>query len=716
MFMKTLHLEPTRPWLMLRRWGFALLVTVTVISIGGYAFRMLRVNGLGPVKLASFTLFAILLVPIALSFWTALIGFVVQWRGGDTLDLGRTLDAGSPAAGPLPRTAIVMPVYNEDPARVFAGLKASYLSLEHTGLLNRFDFFVLSDTTEPDTWISEELAFAELRQEVNDAERLVYRNRRQNTERKTGNIADFCATWGDQYRYMVVFDADSIMTGVSLINLVRLMEANPQVGIVQAPPLPINRRSLFGRIHQFAMQAYSLIFITGLNFWQGGAANYWGHNAIIRIEPFVRHCRLPKLPGKEPLGGAILSHDFVEAAFMRRAGWKVYLASELRGSYEEMPSSLIGYAARDRRWCQGNLQHARLLFTPGFHTVNRVHILMGLMSYLASPLWLLLLVLTTIEGIREKVGPHEYFPHARSLFPDWHISVRHQAIILFTVMMGLLLLPKLLSLLIHWRNSERSRAFGGPLKLTQSVVCETLASTLLAPNLALLQTRFVIGILLGRKVEWKAQDRGETGTSLCEAFARHWPSMLLGALWTALLAFTVPTLLGWFSPVIAGFLLAVPISALSSRPSWGDWARRHRLFLTPEELEPPDLLRSFDRELAARADRAWLGNTTGLDRVLNDPHAWEVHLSFLPTPTGPPDPLHENHLERLRLKVLHEGAHTLNAREKRDLLLDARALLALREATRSSPHNLALIQTPNGVPSEVAAQLRHGAQSPWPVG
>src|SRR5581483_10558213 len=280
-------------------------------------------------------------------------------------DLNRTLEQKAVLDETLPRTAIVMPVYNEEHGRGMAGLKGTYESLEQTGLLQHFDFFILSDTTDPDTWVSEELAFAELRTQVSDPERLVYRNRRENTERKTGNIADFCANWGERYRYMIVFDADSVMTGTSLVNLVRLMEANPHVGIVQAPPLPINRRTLFGRIHQFAMQAYSLIFISGLNFWQGGAANYWGHNAIIRIRPFVEHCRLPKLPGKEPLGGSILSHDFVEAAFMRRAGWKVYLASELRGSYEEMPSSLIGYAARDRRWCQGNLQHLKLLGTPG---------------------------------------------------------------------------------------------------------------------------------------------------------------------------------------------------------------------------------------------------------------------------------------------------------------------------------------------------------------
>jgi membrane glycosyltransferase len=683
--MKTLRLEPTHTWLMLRRWGFSALVTITALLISYNAFLMLRVNGLDPLKIASLLLFVILLLPIALSFWTAVIGFIVQWRGGDALDLTRTLDQTGTFANQLPRTAVAMPIYNEDPARVLAGLKATYASVEQTGLLDRFDFFLLSDSTNPDTWISEELAFAELRAEVSDPERLFYRNRRENTERKTGNIADFCATWGDRYRYMVVFDADSIMTGLSLVNLVRLMEANPHVGIVQAPPLPINRRSLFGRIHQFAMQAYSLIFITGLNFWQGGAANYWGHNAIIRIEPFVKHCRLPKLPGKEPLGGAILSHDFVEAAFMRRAGWKVYLASELHGSYEEMPSSLIGYAARDRRWCQGNLQHARLLFTPGFHTVNRVHILMGLMSYLASPLWLLLLALTTIEGIKEHIGKHAYFSASKSLFPVWHISVKQQALGLFVLMMGLLLLPKLLSLIIHFRNRPRLRGFGGGPKLALSVLCETLASTLLAPNLALLQARFVVGILTGHKVEWNAQDRGESGTTFREGCRRHWLSLFLGVAWTILLAFTVPELIWWFSPVIAGFLLAVPLSVFSSRTTWGEWAKAHGLFLTPEELAPPFLLRCFQSELARHEARPWSAPSNGLTRVLHDPHTWDVHLSLLSPPSEPPDPLRQNHLERLRLKLIHEGAGSLTASEKRELLLDPHSLHVLRSDLISNP-------------------------------
>jgi membrane glycosyltransferase len=388
---------------------FGLLAAASVLLLSWQAFIMLRVNGLNGLKLAILVLFVILLVPMALSFWTAAIGFAVQLRGGDPLALSHALGEGSPEASALPRTAVVMPAYNEEPARVVAGLAATYESLQCTGYLPAFDFFLLSDTNNPDLWVREEVAFAELRSGVSDPERLHYRNRRENVERKTGNIAEFCATWGESYRYMVVLDADSIMTGTCLINLVRLMEKHPRAGIIQTPPLAVNRRTLFGRLQQFTTRAYGLIFITGLNFWQGGAGNYWGHNAIIRIRPFVEHCRLPILPGAEPLGGQILSHDFVEAAFMRRAGWRVYLASESRGSYEEVPPSLLTYAARDRRWCQGNLQHARLLFTSGLHFVNRLHLSLGVMSYLSSPLWLLLLLLSTIEGLMEAHSKHAYF-------------------------------------------------------------------------------------------------------------------------------------------------------------------------------------------------------------------------------------------------------------------------------------------------------------------
>jgi len=665
-------------WVTLRRLVFVCLVVFTAALLIWESWTMLRINGLTPIKAAIFSLFVVLVVPIALFFWTAAIGLVGQLGGGDALDLSRTLDGPSPQPHELPRTAIVMPTYNEDPVRVFAGLKATFESLDQTGFGPAYDFFILSDTTNPDTWVREEIAFAELRGEVSRPEALFYRNRRENLERKSGNIAEFCATWGERYLYMIVMDADSVMTGASLVNLVRLMERNPHVGIVQAPPLPVNGRTLFSRLHQFAAQAYNSIFITGLNFWQGGAANYWGHNAIIRIRPFVEHCRLPKLSGKEPLGGSILSHDFVEAALMRRAGWKVYLASEVYGTYEELPPSLISYAVRDRRWCQGNLQHSRLLFTPGLHLVNRIHLLMGVMAYLSAPLWILALGLSTIQVLIETIGRHPYFPREQTLFPTWHISVQHRATMLFLAVMVLLILPKFFSLLPYLCTRERAAAFGGRLKISMSVLTEILFSTLIAPILAIERTRFVVGILFGRNVKWQAQQREDMRTSLREALRRHAPDTLLGLAWFALFLFTAPRLLWWFAPVLAGLVLAIPVSAWSSLATAGAWAKRHGLWLIPEEITPPQLLQRLHEEIQSARARPWAAPRDGLAWVLEDPRVFETHLALLPPDTAPTDPLRLHRLDGLQLKVRYQGPEALAPGEKRELLLDADSIRRLR--------------------------------------
>lgn len=641
-----------------------------MLAIARAMFEMLRTNGLNPLKITIFSLFVVLLIPIALSFWTTVIGFCVLWKGEALLPVEPAPDA------EWPRTAVVIPVYNEDPVRVFAGLKATYEDLEATGRLEYFDFYILSDTTNPEVWVREEMAFADLRKSVRDPARVFYRNRRENLERKTGNIADFCATWGGYYRYMIVFDADSVMAGSSLIHLVGMMENNPEAGIIQAPPLPVNRHTFFGRLRQFGTHAYSSTFITGLNFWQGGGANYWGHNAIIRIAPFVEHCHLPKLPGREPLGGSILSHDFVEAAFMRRAGWKVYLAAQLHGSYEEIPPSLISYAARDRRWCQGNLQHAKLLFTPGLHLINRLHFWMGIMGYVASPLWMLMLILSTIEGVREAVAPHPYFPPGQALFPTWKISVQQQGIILFWIVMGLLIAPKLLSLVLHLRGRHERAIYGGGWKLSLSVLLEMISSMLMAPVMAYLQTHFVIGILMGTNVKWDAQDRGEPETTWGEAFRRHWVSTLLGFLWSALLLATVPKLFWWFLPVLAGFVLAIPISVWSSRVNLGEWALRHGWFVTPEEAEPPAVLARLQKEMEIGSARRWATEHEPLSQVLEDPEVYALHLWMLGNVKNS-DPLKRHYLEGLELKYRHAGGEALTSGEKRDLLLDHEAVRSL---------------------------------------
>jgi len=355
----------------------------------------------------------------------------------------------------------------------------------------------------------------------------------------------------------------------------------------------------------------------------------------------------------------------------------------LRGSYEEMPSSLIGFAARDRRWCQGNLQHARLLFTPGFHLVNRLHILMGIMSYLASPMWLLLLLVATLAEINESLGQHSYFAPGRALFPTWHISVQQTAILLFVLMMVLLLLPKVLSVITHCRQRGGRAGFGGAGNLGASVLYETVVSTLLAPNLALLQTRFVLTILLGRNVKWDAQDRGDAETSFGEAWRRHWPSAALGLLWAGLLWGTVPKLFWWFSPVFAGFLLAVPLSAWTSRTRLGEWAKSRGLFLIPEELNPPEILQRLHPEIQHAASQPWAKPGDGLARVLEDQEVCQVHLSLLPSPAVPKSPLQRHHFEGLQLKLRHHGVQALTLLEKRELLLEADSILTLAGQTAS---------------------------------
>lgn len=665
----------------LRRTGFAVLVAVTLAAASVQWYRVLLLNGFHALEWVMFPLLTVLLLPIVILFWTVVFGFVVQMRSKDELAIGNGRDRSlSGLELDSFRTAVVIPVYNEETARVYAGLKATYESVEQTGKLAHFDFYLLSDTTDPDAWVREEVAVAGLRRELGDPGRLFYRNRRENVDRKAGNIADFCARWGKRYRYMIVLDADSIMTGQTLVQLVHLMERHPGAGIIQTPLLTVQRQSLFGRVLQFAIHVYSPTYLRGLNYWQAGEGNYWGHNAIIRVEPFVEHCRLPRLPGKAPLGGAILSHDFVEAALMRKAGWQVYLAGDLRGSFEGMPGNLIGYAARDRRWCQGNLQHLRLLGSPGLHWISRLNLLLGVMAYVSSPLWMLLLLLNTAEGLRSVWVGHQYFAPARSAFPIWEVSTQREAVALFAAVMSFLILPKLLSLAaIFLRHRWRVSGYGGALRLGASVLAEILFSVLIAPVLAMLHSRFVIGTLMGRNVEWAAQVRGDEETLWREAVRRHLGITLLGTLWGALLFWESRELFWWFLPVLAGLVFSIPLSVWSSRVRWGRFARRWGLFLTPEEVRAPRILRRYRKHLRRAGKRVWAKSNDGLGWVLRNAEIRSIHLSFLERSSHPHDPLIRNRLEGLRLRWGLQGEGALLPQEKRDLLLDAGSIRVLAQ-------------------------------------
>jgi membrane glycosyltransferase len=670
----------------LRRVVFFLLVLLTTLVAMGLMVSVFQTDGLSPMELILLLLYAILFSWICISFWTAFMGFFICLTGHDHWAISRHPGTPPDPAAPPPRTAILMPIYNEDSERVFAGLRAIHQSLADTGQLAGFDFFVLSDTRDPEVWVEEELRWQNMVRALDGKGRIFYRNRPENTSRKSGNLEDFCTRWGSQYRYMIVLDADSIMKGETLVEMVRIMERQPRVALLQTPPVPINRESLFARILQFAGSLYNRMFTAGLNYWQLGETNYWGHNAIIRIQPFLDHCGLPKLPGREPFGGDILSHDFVEAALLRRAGWEVWLAYDLEGSYEEIPPTLIDYAKRDRRWCQGNLQHLRLALSHGFNSLSRLHFSMGVMSYLASPLWLLFLIATGVEAYFQTQHEPVYF-FGENWAPVWPVSFAVEMTTVLLVTLTMLFLPKGLALLLLLKDRRLRRAYGGMLKATLSVVLETVFSVLTAPVLMLFQTKFVLAILMRRAVGWPPQQRGDHMTSFREAAQTHGVQTLIGVVAGVLSYQYVPAFFWWFIPVLLGLVLAIPVSMLSSSIALGRQSRELGLFLTPEETEQPVVLRYLEENLEEDEPVLPVLREKPASRfvqALTDPYVNALHLSLLPE-REPPGKRRRHYLEGLVHQLEEEGPDSLSAAQKRDLIADPETLQRLHALFWSRP-------------------------------
>lgn len=641
-------------------------------------------------RAAVIVLFVLTFGWIALYFWSSILGFSQLLKRarmpGITYpaDVEAALDAEAgiaaddlrarqnPAAPKVremasfikAKTAVLMPIYNEEPAQVMARLLAIGEDLQQAGAGGRFDIFVLSDTTNPKIWVKEEKIWleakrilesgsfgAESRSDTEAAGRsggtaggaglhIYYRRRAQNTARKSGNIEDFCNRWGAEYDFMLVLDADSLMTAETIVKMARLMEANPHAGIIQASPQMVNSTSMFARMQQFAGKVAGPVVGAGLAYWQAGNSNYWGHNAIIRTRAFIDCCGLPKLKGKGPFGGFILSHDFVEAALIARGGWSAWLLPELKGSYEECPPSMIDFAARDRRWCQGNLQHIKVLISRGLHPVSRVHFLTGIMSYLSSPLWLLFLLAGLSMVLFREFIPPQYFGQTYSLFPNWPVFDKYGTIGLFVLSMAMLLVPKFLGLAAYLKGNAgkngRTDGVCGYVRSAwnagKSLGLEIVVSTLMAPVMMLFQSKFVFDILRGKSVGWNAQNRGDEGTSWQTAWQIHKWHTVLGAV-TALVVWKYAhVLFWWLLPITLGLVLAVPLSVISSRVSAGRWLRERGWFVIPEEICEPKVL--------ARA-KCWAGilapfeaGNGGLAMLQNDRTLRMLHCRMLPV-NGP---------------------------------------------------------------------------------
>jgi membrane glycosyltransferase len=643
---------------------------LALTSYGGWQmFETVSVSG-SPTALqfVLVVLFCLTFSWIALAFTSALLGFAVLLRHAPAAPVPTSLHS---------RTAVLMPVYNEATARTFAGIEAMHEAVAATGLGAHFDWYVLSDSTQPDAWVAEERAYLDLCERLGAGARLYYRHRPKNHHRKAGNIGDFVTRWGGHYDHMLVLDADSLMSGAALVALAAAMEADPDAGIIQTLPLIINRNTLFARLQQFAARIYGPVIAAGLAAWSGRDGNYWGHNAIIRTRAFAQACGLPDLPGKPPFGGHVLSHDFVEAALIRRAGWAVYMLHRLPGSYEESPPSLIDVAVRDRRWAQGNLQHARVIGGAGLHPATRQHFATGIAGYLASPLWLMQLVVGILLVLQTATERPDYFGGAgfSPVFPRFD-PVR--ALQLFGLTMAVLLAPKLLGLILALLDGTVRRACGGAGRLVLSSLVEILLSALVAPVAMVIQSGSVMGILLGRDTGWNPQRRDDGSIPLRDIIVRHRWHMLLGLV-AGVAAFAIATsLFLWMSPTILGLVLAIPISWASGQLGLGLALRERRLLATPEEASVPEIAARAG-DLTARNAALGFDTADALAALHAEPALAAAHARMLPAgrprPRGAIDPDHTLAAAKVcEAETVAEAQAWLSARERMALLHD-RALV-----------------------------------------
>jgi membrane glycosyltransferase len=651
-----------------------LIVAQTYIATS-FMVAILPYHGQQLLEIAMLVLFAILFAWISGGFWTAIAGFALQLLGGDRYAISRTAAGNAPLEAAA-RAAVVMPVRNENVARVFAGMKATYESVARHGQLAHFDFFMLSDTSDPDTRVAEIEAWRALHQAEGGNGSVFYRWRQHKIKRKSGNIADFCRRWGRNYRYMVVLDADSVMSGECLTRLLRLMEANPAAGIIQTLPRAAGRDTMYARVQQFAARLYGPLFTGGLHFWQLGESHYWGHNAIIRVAPFMRHCGLRRLPGRGSLSGEILSHDFVEAALMRAAGWAVWIAYDLPGSYEEMPPNLIDELKRDRRWCQGNLMNFRLFLLKGLHIAHRAVFMSGVMAYVSGLLWFTFLILSTALLAVHTLSEPRYFVHPYQLFPLWPEWHPDWAITLFAVTAALLSLPKILSVIVI--AVRGASGYGGTGRLALGLLGEILLSALLAPIRMLFHTQFVLLAFVGWKLQWKSPQREDAATSWREAIFRHGPQTLLGVGWVGGVYWLNPSFVWWLLPVAGALIVSIPVSVYTSRASLGRWLRARGLFVIPEELHPPREIQTVAKVAAAVAP------TPGFVDAIVDP---EINELLCATGKGRALRSVTRRAECAQLvrRALVGGPEVLPDGERMRIIGDPDALSQLHAAVRSAP-------------------------------
>ena len=542
----------------------------TVVSLAAAMAAVLGYGGWSLPRVGMLIAFVITLPWLSIGFWNAIIGTIVASRGGDRL----TALPDTPGVPVLTRTAIVMAVRNEDPERSIMRLRGIFEDLEACGAADHFDVHVLSDTNEPAVAAREEALVAAWQATGARPSQIFYRRRTDNSGYKAGNLEEFCARCRLAYDFFLPLDADSFLSAAAVLRLVRTMEANPTIGILQTLAVGTPSTQFFTRVFQFGMRHGMRAYTTGAAWWAGDCGPYWGHNALIRMAPFAESCKLPVLPGSGPLGGHVMSHDQVEAVLMRRAGYEVRVIAEEGESWEENPPSLPDFIRRELRWCQGNMQYFQLLGLRGLKPMSRVQLALAILMYVGAPAWMMFLAfgaLSLFDGVGGGIPPGV-------------------GIALFVAILAMAFAPKVMGLVGALASRRASARYGGRLRLVAGGVVEIVMSALMAPVVALAVAVFVFGLLFGQRIDWRAQPRGVRTVTWGEAVRSFWPQTLFGLALGGLFAAVLPGVLPWAAPVILGLLLSVPLAVLTAAPALGRLSVATGLCDIPEDPHPPTAL------------------------------------------------------------------------------------------------------------------------------
>lgn len=565
-----------------RRRIVAVLNVATWLALAAGAAYILGSGGWSIIDVLMMLCFLVGTPWTVLGFWNGLIGLLLLHSRRD--EIARVAPFASAGDAPDPitiRTAVLMTLRNEDPARAILRLKTVKAALDATGFGDQFAYFVLSDTNNDDVAKAEETAFAAWKIREPRQHTLIYRRREQNTGFKAGNVRDFCEKWGSDYELMLPLDADSVMDGETIVKMVRMMQICPRIGILQSLVVGMPSESAFARIFQFGMRQGMRSYTMGSAWWIGDCGPFWGHNALVRIQPFYEECDLPILPGKPPLGGHVLSHDQVEATLMRRAGYEVRIHPVECGSWEENPPTMLAFAQRDLRWCQGNLQYLKLLDLPGLFPVSRFQLVWAILMFIGIPAWTFLILLAALK-------PYDGEPAA--LFPAAFATLFYLGFLVMSLM------PKLCGIADILLTQGETKRYGGTRTFVIGALIEIVFSFLLGAVSTLRTTLFMLALPFGGTVSWNGQARDAERLSWATAARGLWPQtvfgvIVLGAMGAASLKLALLSL-----PLTAGFILAIPFAVWSSRPETGAWLKRKGYNAIPEDIDPPDVVRAVQQK------------------------------------------------------------------------------------------------------------------------